>query len=54
MESGILDERRLPFNDDGRAAFSDDFVLAVSVFGNFLSLGKFSHREHGVHREFFK
>jgi len=38
LESGILDEYGLPFNDDGRAAFFGDFVLVVSVSRSFLSL----------------
>ncbi len=38
LESGIENESRLPFNDDGRAAFSDDFILDVSLYGNAVSV----------------
>jgi hypothetical protein len=37
LESGIVGERRLSFGDD-RAAFSDDFVLVISVSRFFYSI----------------
>jgi hypothetical protein len=37
VESGIVGERRLPFDDD-RAAFSDAFILVFLLFRIFYSL----------------
>lgn len=51
VESGILDERRLPLNDDGRAAASGAFILAVFVYGNFLSMN-FLEKLSGEHGNF--
>jgi len=34
VESGVKNEYGLPFNDDRRAAVSNDFVLDVYVYGN--------------------
>jgi hypothetical protein len=41
VESGIVGKYGLSFNDDRRAAFCDDFVLAVFLFRIFYEIEEF-------------